>query len=72
MAEKTLTLNITGMHSDHSVDDVVRAVNTIPGLTSVDISADPGIAVVTFDDSQATVEDFNGAIKLAGYGATVA
>lgn len=70
MAEKTLTIHVSGMSSDHCAESVNRAINTVPGLSSVDVSVENSSALVTFDDALATIEDFTGAIALAGYGAT--
>ncbi len=71
MADKILKLNVTGMDSHHAVESVNRAINTVPGLASADVSAENASATMTFDDTLATADDFTGAIELAGYRATV-
>lgn len=70
MTEKKLTFNLTGMTDDHSAESVIRAVNTVPGLISADVSVADARAVVVYDDRKATASDFTDAIDLEGYGAT--
>ena len=57
-------LNVTGMTCGHCVSAVTRALEQVPGVERVDVTLQPGQAVVYGDaDHQALIE----AIKEEGY-----
>lgn len=65
----TIRLTITGMHCDHCVTKVEKALKDVKGVY---VDLDAGFAEVDFDDSQATTEALTGAVEAIGYGAGAA
>lgn len=63
---ETITLKVTGMTCGHCVAAVTKALQKIPGVDAVEVTLEPGQAVVTGSaDPQALVA----AIQDEGYGA---
>jgi copper chaperone len=64
-----IRLKITGMTCNHCVAHTKKNLEAVPGVESVEVTLEPGGAVVKGDaDPQALVE----AVKEAGYQAEVA
>ena len=64
-----IKLNITGMTCNHCVAHTKKALEAVPGVEKVEVTLDPGAAVVEGNaDPQALIE----AVKEAGYQAEVA
>lgn len=57
-------LKVTGMTCMHCVGAVKKALEQVPGVTSAEVSLDPGQAVVTGSADSATLV---AAIKEEGY-----
>ncbi|MCX8126805.1 MAG: cation transporter, partial [Dehalococcoidia bacterium] len=65
-AETTLT--ITGMTCNKCVMHVTRALQRVPGVTSVKVNLATGKAVVEYDRTRAGLANMERAVKDAGYG----
>ncbi len=64
-----IKLKITGMTCNHCVAHTKKALESVPGVESAEVTLEPGGAVVKGDaDPQALIE----AVKEAGYQAEVA
>ncbi|MBT8507831.1 hypothetical protein AZH53_05295 [Methanomicrobiaceae archaeon CYW5] len=66
--ESTMLLPITGMVCDGCVAAVKAALESVPGVTSAEVSLDKNQALVRYDPSQASKDDFRRAVEAAGYG----
>lgn len=64
-----IRLNITGMTCGHCVAHTKKNLEAVPGVTEVDVTLEPGAAVVSGD---AQVDALIAAVKEAGYEAVVA
>jgi copper chaperone CopZ len=67
MAEKQIAFPVTGMNCNGCVASVTRSLNTLEGVSAVEVSL-PGEAVVTFDEGRVTLDDLYGRVVKAGYG----
>ncbi len=67
-----LVLDIQGMHCDHCVMRVQKALKAVAGVDQAAVALEPGRARVEFDESMATAEALTAAVAKAGYTATVA
>lgn len=68
---KTVTLSVPGMNCDLCPLTIKTAISQVPGVASVEASYEKKQAVVTFDDSKASVEALMKATANAGYPSTV-
>lgn len=68
---KTVTLSVPGMNCDLCPLTIKKAISKVAGVASVEASYEKKQAVVTFDDSKATVEALTRATANAGYPSTV-
>lgn len=66
-AEQTVKLAVANMTCVSCVPIVKGALNAVPGVTKVVVSAQTASATVTFDDQKATVEALIAAVTNAGY-----
>ncbi|MBI1969185.1 copper-translocating P-type ATPase [Candidatus Woesearchaeota archaeon] len=66
-----ITLNISGMESQHCVGIVEKAIKSVPGLQSVKVNLATQRTEIQFDAAVAKAEDFVKAVKASGYGATI-
>ncbi|RJF72325.1 MULTISPECIES: CopZ family metallochaperone [Deinococcus] len=62
-------LNITGMSCGHCVSAVEKALKTVPGVQDVQVTLQPGKAVV---EGSASQQDMIAAVVEEGYKAEVA
>ncbi|NDJ35177.1 MAG: heavy-metal-associated domain-containing protein [Chloroflexi bacterium] len=69
MANKTITLDVTGMSCDGCVKAVRAALTGVEGVSEADVNLESHTAVVTYDDSTATVETMIAEVEDFGYGA---
>jgi len=60
-----IVIKIDGMHCQHCVMNVKKALDALDGVSNTEIEI--GSAKVTFDDSKLTKADLEGAIIKAGY-----
>lgn len=66
--ETTILLPITGMVCDGCVAAVRAALESLPGVTGAEVSPENNQALVHYDPSQASMDDFRRAVEAAGYG----
>ena len=64
----TVKLNITDMTCDHCVKHTQKALESVTGVENVEVSLQPGTALVTGDADPAQLID---AVKDAGYSAKI-
>ena len=69
--EKTVTLSVPGMDCELCPATVKKALSRVPGVAKVDASYKDKQAVVTYDDSKASVEALTKATANAGYPSSV-
>lgn len=67
---RTVTLSVPGMNCDLCPLTIKKAISKVPGVASVEASYEKKQAVVTFDDSKASVEALMKATANAGYPST--
>ncbi len=65
----TITLEITGMESDHCVNIVTKALTDLHGVKEAKVSLATEKAEVTYDPDEVAVNQMIRAIENAGYGA---
>ncbi|HVL03013.1 MAG TPA: heavy-metal-associated domain-containing protein [Acidimicrobiales bacterium] len=63
----TTTYDVKGMTCDHCVRAVTEEIGAVDGVTDVDVSLEPGVAVVTGD---ADPEAVTAAVAEAGFEVT--
>lgn len=68
---KTVTLSVPGMNCDLCPLTIKKAISKVPGVASVEASYEKKQAVVTFDDSKASVDELLKATANAGYPSTL-
>jgi copper ion binding protein len=68
MSEQTTTIAVSGMNCMGCVQAVTRSIGKLEGIKSVEVTLDPGQAVVTYDASAVTVEALKERVVAAGYG----
>ncbi len=61
-------LNITGMSCGHCVSAVEKALKAVPGVQGVQVTLQPGKAVV---EGNASAQDMIAAVKEEGYAAEI-
>ena len=67
---KTVTLSVPGMYCEACPITVKKAISRVPGVSKVRTSLAKKEAVVTYDDSKATVDALTQATANAGYPST--
>lgn len=68
---KTVTLSVPGMYCEMCPATVSKALKKVNGVEKVAASFETKEAVVTFDDSKASVDKLREATTKAGYPSTV-
>jgi len=66
-ASKSVTLSIPTMDCEVCPITVKKALNTVKGVTSIDVEPQKKIVLVTFDDSLTNVNALTETTKNAGY-----
>lgn len=69
--DKTVTLSVPGMYCEMCPATVKKAISKVPGVSKVDASFKNKEAVVTFDDSKASLDALTKATANAGYPSTL-
>jgi copper chaperone len=64
------TFGVTGMTCGGCVKSVTRTLQSVPGVTDVQVSLEDNIATVQFDESHSTQDALHQAVRNAGYGVT--
>lgn len=67
-----IVLSIEGMHCDHCVMRVQKALAAVPGVQRAAVTLQPGQARVDYDEQAATAQAMTDAVAKAGYSASVA
>ncbi len=62
----TISLKITGMTCNHCVASVKKALESVPGVESVEVTLEPGGATI---EGSADTDALIAAVKAAGYDA---
>lgn len=70
-ATQTVTLSVPGMTCSVCPITVRKAIARVEGVSKTDVSFDRREAVVTFDDTKASVEKLTRATEGAGYPSSV-
>jgi periplasmic mercuric ion binding protein len=70
-APQTVTLSVPGMTCAACPITVKKALTRVEGVTKADVSYEKRQAIVTFDDSRASVQKLTKASADAGFAATV-
>lgn len=68
---QTVTLDVPGMTCAVCPITVKRAISKVSGVNKVDVNFDKREAVVTFDDTKASVQKLTQATENAGYPSSV-
>lgn len=66
-AEQTVTLAVDNMYCELCPGIVKKSLANVDGVTQVNVSFKEKTAVVTYDDSKATIEALTAATTNAGY-----
>ena len=64
---KNITLTVNGMTCMGCVKSVKNVLEPIPGVAGVDIALDSGQVTISYDATQAGINQFTAAIQDAGY-----
>lgn len=64
---QTIVLNVQGMTCSGCVNSIRKVLEPIPGVRSVEVSLDKGVARIEYDETKAGIEQFKSAIEEAGY-----
>ncbi len=64
---ETATLKVKGMTCQGCVASVTRVLKAVPGVRDVQVTLEPGTAIVSYDAAQASVPALKAAIEDAGY-----
>ena len=64
---ETLTLNIQGMTCGGCVKSVTGVLQSIPGVSSVDVSLEQNRATISYDPVKVKPAQFKSAIEDAGF-----
>ena len=68
---KYLTFRIQGMSCDGCVNSVTRTLKNLKGAMNVEVTLDPGTAVVRIDAAHLNASQVEAAITALGYSATL-
>lgn len=68
---KYLTFRIEGMSCDGCVDSVTRALKNLKGATNVEVTLEPGTAIVRTDAAHLQASQVEAEITALGYSATL-
>lgn len=66
-AQQTVTLTVDNMSCSTCPYTVNKALNQVPGVENATVSYEEKSATVTFEDTEASVEDLTAATTNAGY-----
>lgn len=70
-ATKTVTLSVANMTCPACPITVKKALSKVEGVSKIDVNAETHEAIVTFDDTKASVQELTKATENAGYPSTV-
>ena len=69
-AQTTITLDVTGMNCAACPITVKKSLTKVAGVSRADVSYEKRQAIVTFDDTQTTLDKLTRATADAGYPST--
>ena len=64
---QTTQLNVSGMTCGACVGHVTRALSSVAGVDTVDVSLSENVADVKFDEARVSIDTLRAAIRSAGY-----
>lgn len=64
---ETITMNVKGMTCGGCVASVTRVLKSVPGVSDVAVTLNPGAAKVTFDPAKTAAPSLRNAVEDAGY-----
>lgn len=64
---QTIMLKVEGMHCSGCVKTVTRILDTLEGVSSVDVSLENASAQIQFDSSQVSVNKLIDVVENAGF-----
>lgn len=64
---ETITMNVNGMTCGGCVASVTRVLKSVPGVSDVAVTLNPGAAKVTFDPARTAAPALRNAVEDAGY-----
>jgi copper chaperone len=64
---ETIKLKISGMTCDHCKMAVTKSLQSVPGVSAVDVDLQSNSAKVTYDPGKANLNAFKEAVDDAGY-----
>lgn len=64
---ETITMNVNGMTCGGCVASVARVLKSVPGVSDVAVTLNPGAAKVTFDPARTAAPALRNAVEDAGY-----
>lgn len=64
---ESATIQVQGMTCQGCVNSVTRALKSVQGVQSADVSLEKNQATVTYADGQTSVSDLKQAVEDAGY-----
>ncbi|NLB51389.1 MAG: copper chaperone CopZ [Syntrophomonadaceae bacterium] len=67
MANETKTLNVEGMSCMHCVNAVKKSVESLPGISKVDVDLNGKKVQVEFDPEKVDLEKIKEMVEDAGY-----
>jgi len=70
-ATQTVTLSVPGMTCAACPITIKKALSKVEGVSKIDVSFETREAIVTFDDSKASLQQLTQATKNAGYPSNV-
>jgi copper chaperone CopZ len=64
---KETSFSVVGMTCMGCVNTVANILRRQPGVTSVDVTLEPGVATVTYDDARISPQQLMVAVERVGY-----
>lgn len=64
---ETITMSVNGMTCGGCVASVTRVLKSVPGVSDVAVTLNPGAARVTFDPARTAAPALRNAVEDAGY-----
>ena len=63
----TTTFKVQGMTCNHCVMRVAKAIKAVPGVQDAKVDLQKAEAIISYDETQVTMEKLSGAVVEAGY-----
>lgn len=62
-----ITLKVSGMSCGHCKEAVERAIGVLPGVSKVEANVEDGKVEISYNPSEASLDDIRQAVEDAGY-----